>query len=99
MLVQAGVHDDPVQPGGHSSLAAEGAGPPERRDHGVLKGVRGVVRPPGGAQGNRPQPVPVAGEQYAECVRVPSHMGLQEVGVGALVIHPLRTTMDRTPPR
>ena len=42
--VEAGVDHDPVQPGGHRSVAAEGAGPPVRRDQAVLEPVGGVVR-------------------------------------------------------
>ena len=42
--VEAGVHHDPVQPGGDRGVAAEGVGPAERRDHRVLQRVGGLLR-------------------------------------------------------
>ncbi len=68
--VQAGVDDDPVQPGGDRGVAAVGPGAAEGGDHRVLQGVGGVLGVAGGAQRDRPQPVPVPPEQRAERVVV-----------------------------
>ena len=57
--VEAGVDDDPVQPGGDRGVAAEGPGPAVRRDHAVLQAVGGVLGVAHGAQRDRPQPVAV----------------------------------------
>ena len=82
--VQAGVHDDPVQPGRDGGLAAEARRAPEGRDHRVLQRIRrvlGVVQRP---DGNRPQPVPVPGEQLAEGIGVAVDMQPQQLGVAEL---------------
>src|SRR5690606_36511526 len=72
--VQAGVDDDPVEPGGHGGIPAVGAGPPERVDQAVLKGVRRLFGIAERTQGNGPQPVTVALDQLTERVRVPAHV-------------------------
>ena len=80
-LVQAGVHDDPVQPGGHRRVAAELRRPAERGDHRLLQRVRGVIRVVQRAQGHRPEPVAVAAEQLAERVGVAVGVAAQQLGV------------------
>ena len=64
--VEAGVDDDPVQPGRHRGVPPVGLRAPEGRDHRLLERVRGVLRVAGGAQRHRPEPVAVAREQHPE---------------------------------
>ena len=100
--VEAGVDDDPVQPGGDGGVAAEDAGPAVRRDQAVLQAVGGVVGVAHGAQRDRPQPVAVAGEQHAEGVGVAGDVGGEQLGVGAVVRHGAahpRTTTSAISPR
>ena len=73
--VEAGVDDDPVQPGGDRGVAAEGAGPAVRRDQAVLQPVGGVLGVAHGAQRDRPEPVAVPGEEHAEGVGVAVDVG------------------------
>ncbi len=76
--VQAGVDDDPVQPGGDRGVATERLGPAEGRDQRVLQRVGRVLGVAGGAQGDRPEPVPVAGEELTEGVRVAGEVRLEQ---------------------
>ena len=80
--VQAGVDDDPVQPGGDGGVAAEGVGPAEGGEQRLLDGVGRLLAVAEGAQGHRPQPVAVATDQLAERVRVPVDVGGEQLGVG-----------------
>ena len=80
--VEAGVDDDPVQPGGDRGVAAEAPGPAVRRDQCVLQCVCGVLGVPGGAQRDRPQPVTVPGEQLPERVVVTGDVRGQQLLVG-----------------
>ena len=73
--VEAGVDDDPVQPGRHRRVAAERPGPSVRRDQPVLQTVGGVLPVAHGAQRDRPQPVAVPGEQQPERVGVAGDVG------------------------
>ena len=83
--VEAGVNDNPVQPGGDGRIAAEAISPAEGRDHGVLQGVCGVVGVAERAQRHRPQPITVACEQEPERVSIAGHVPPEQVGVGWLV--------------
>ena len=80
--VQAGVDDDPVQPGGHRRVAAPrrpattGTEGGEQR---VLQGVRGLLGVAEGAQRDRPQPVAVPADQLAERVGVAVGVRAQQV--------------------
>ena len=73
--VEAGVHHDPVQPGGHGGVAAVGVGPPERRDQRVLEGVGGLLagrrwsaaRPPTAGPGAGRTAVPNASGSPSTC--------------------------------
>ena len=82
--VQAGVHDDPVQPGRDRGFPAEARRAPEGRDHRILHRIRrvlGVIQRP---DGNSPQPVPVPGEQFTEGVGVAIDLQLQQLSVTEL---------------
>ena len=61
------------------------AGAAVGRDHAVLQAVGGVVGVAHRAQGDRPQPVAVAGEQLAERLGVAGDVGGEQLGVGARV--------------
>ncbi len=61
--VQAGVHDDPVQPGRHRRVAPEAGGGAVGREQGVLQGVGGLLAVTDGAQRHRPEPVAVPPDQ------------------------------------
>ena len=73
--VEAGVDDDPVQPGRDGGVAAEGPGPAVRRDQAVLEPVGGVLAVAHRAQGDRPEPVAVPVEQDAERLGVAGDVG------------------------
>ena len=64
--VQAGVDDDPVQPGRDRGLAAVGVGAAEGRDEGLLDGVGRELAVRRRAQGHGVHPVAVAAEELAE---------------------------------
>ena len=79
--VQAGVHHDPVQPGGHGGVAPARRPPlrPARnaRQQGVLQRVGCLLAVAEGAQRHRPEPVAVPADQLAEGIRVAGGVGLQ----------------------
>jgi hypothetical protein len=95
--VQAGVHDDPVQPGGDRGLPAERPGAAVRRHHAVLEAVRRVLGIAHGAQCHRPEPVAVPGEQHPERLVVAGDVGGEQLGVGADV-RPHRVRHRSPPP-
>ena len=84
--VQAGVDDNPVQPGHHRGVTAEGGGPAEGRDHRVLQRVGGFLTVTESADRHRPQLVPMAPEQGPERVRVALDMPPQQVVIGQTAI-------------
>lgn len=79
--VEAGVHRDAVQPGGHGGLAPEGVGGAEGGDQGVLYGVGRFLTVAQRPQGHGPQPVAVASSQLAEGVGVAGDMLGEEVRI------------------
>jgi hypothetical protein len=81
--VEAGVDDDPVQPRRNRRVAAEAAGPPERRDQPVLEAVGGLLAIAGRAQGDRPEPVAVTGEELAERLWIARDVRGEQLGVAA----------------
>ncbi len=83
--VEAGVDDHPVQPGGDGGVAAEAVRPAVGGHEAVLEPVGRVVGVAHGAQGDRPQPVAVSGEERGEGVVVAGDVGGQEVDVGPVV--------------
>ena len=92
--VEAGVDDHPVQPGGDRGVAAERPGPAVRRDQAVLQPVGGVVGVAHRAQGDRPEPVAVAGEEHPERVGVAGDVGREQVGVAVAGSVVIRATID-----
>ena len=86
-LVEACVDDDAMQPGRYRRVAAEGVGPPKRRDEGFLNAVRGELSVTGGPQRDRPHPVAMAPEDLVEGGRVAGDVSGQERGVRALLTH------------
>ncbi len=79
--VQARVHGDPVQPGGHLRVTAEGPGPAEGVEEGVLDGVGGELGVTGRAQGDRPHTVTVPAEDLPERLGVPLLVTAQQAEV------------------
>ena len=82
--VQAGVDHDPVQPGGHRGLAAEGVRATVRREERLLHGVGRQLGVTGGAQRDGPHPVTVSAEQLTEGVGVTGAVSRQQVAVREL---------------
>ena len=75
-----------MQPGRKCSVAAEARGLPVRRDEGVLYGVLGFARIPECAQRDCPRPVAVAGDEYAERVRIAVEVPAEYRGIVVDVI-------------
>jgi hypothetical protein len=72
--VQARVDHDPVQPRRHRCVTAEGMCTPECGDERILYRIRRLLRITEGAESDRPQPVTVTADEFAEGVRVAVHM-------------------------
>jgi hypothetical protein len=72
--VQASVDHNPMQPRGHRCVTAEGTCAPECGDERILYRIRRLLRITEGAQSDRPQPVTVTADEFAEGVRVAVHM-------------------------
>jgi len=79
--VQAGVHDDPVEPGRHRRLAAEAVRPAERGDHRVLQRVGRVLGVGQSPERDSPQPVPVPEEELPERIRVTIDVQLEQLSI------------------
>lgn len=77
--VETGIHGDPVQPGGHRGLTAEGMGRPEGGDQGILHRVRRFLPVAESPYGDGPEPVAVAPYQFTEGMRVACDMSAQQV--------------------
>ncbi len=75
-----------MQPGGDGGVAAEAVGGAQGGHEGVLDGVRGLLAVARRAQGDGPQPVPVAAHDLAEGVRVARDVRGDELGVGPRVL-------------
>ena len=81
--VEAGVHDDPVQPGRDGRLTSEAARCAVGRHEGVLQRIGRLVAIPHGAQGHGPQPVAMALDELAEGLVLAADVGRQQLGVRA----------------
>ena len=88
--VQAGVDDDPVQPRRHRRVAAEGVRTAECGDECILHGVRRLLRITESAEGDRPQPVTMAADEFAEGVRVAVHMPREQQFVSRIGVRDRR---------
>ena len=80
-----------------ADVAAEPVGGPVGRDQRVLHGVGGLFAIAEGAQGDRPQPVPVPADQLGEGVRVTADVRAQQrVVVARRSCGPARAVDGRT---
>ena len=95
--IQAGVHDDAMQPGRHRRVAAELVGATKGRDQGVLQGVGGVLGIGGRAHGDGPESIAVSRDDHAERVRIPGHVRGEQLGIAALVVHGRHPSHRRAP--
>jgi hypothetical protein len=95
--VQAGVDDDPVQPGRHGCVSAEGVRIAECGDEPILYRVRCLFRIAKSADRNRPQSLTVAADDLAEGVRVTIHMPGEQELVGRIRVRDRRLASPASP--
>ena len=95
--VEAGVDDDPVQPGRDLSVPSEAVGAVERREQRVLEGVGSLLAVTRRADRHRPEAVAVPADELGERVRVAGDMGAQQRTVVGVGCHP-RTWISATFP-
>lgn len=76
--VEAGIDDDPVQPGRELCVATEARRLPERGQERVLNGVLGLVGIAEGTQRHGPGPVPMPRDENAEGPRVAVDVAAQQ---------------------
>jgi hypothetical protein len=84
--IEARVHNDAVQPGGDTCLAAEGFRRPQGIDERVLDGVGGLFRIAEGTHRHRPEPVAVSTNDLAEGGRVTGNVPSEQLLVGDCVV-------------
>jgi hypothetical protein len=95
--VQTGVDDDPVQPGRHRGVAAEGVRTAECGDERILHRICRFFRIAKGAECDRPQSVTVAADDLAEGLRVASHMHGEQELVGRIGVCDRRLASPASP--
>ena len=74
-----------MQPGGEGGIATVLIGAPIGGDQGILDCIGCLVGIAGGAQGDRPESVPVPGHQDIEGLGIPIEVGSKELTIGEVV--------------
>ena len=82
--VEAGVHDDAVQPGPNSGVGAEVRGGAVCGEQGLLKCVVGVLAGVGGAERDLPEMIAVAQHELAERVGIAGDVRAQQREIAAV---------------
>ena len=79
--IEAGVHDDSVQPGRDLGVTTELRGTAVGGDQRILQGIGSVLRVTGGLESHGPQSISVTAHDLGEGIRVPGDVGREQLAV------------------